>query len=113
MINGDIRGLFQSTLPTRGETPKIELEIRKVNDFNPLSPHGERQANAQALINISHFNPLSPHVERPIENVLKISKSVFQSTLPTRGETFGVCTAEKQRLISIHSPHTGRDAFRR
>ena len=101
--------LFQSTLPAWGETrwklgEKIGVSISihsprmgrdagcrtavgRIQDFNPLSPHGERPSGQRAdcqslLISIHsprmgrdlnqpflgarpiHFNPLSPHGER-------------------------------------------------
>ena len=103
-------------------------------DFNPLSPHGERpftltQPSRSPLISIhsphtgrdclldrhrrrcAYFNPLSPHGERPIIPTVIIIKFVFQSTLPTRGETIQGCICNLYTPISIRSPHTGRDPF--
>ena len=37
------------------------------------------------------------------------SEIEFQSTLPTRGETVIAVHGVGHRVISIHSPHTGRD----
>ena len=37
-------------------------------------------------------------------------KELFQSTLPTRGETCGEYFCLCAVCISIHSPHTGRDS---
>ena len=57
--------LFQSTLPAWGETEvQQRLGLRPCN-FNPLSPHGERQPRPG-----HNFNPV-----------------IFQSTLPAWGET--------------------------
>ena len=79
---------FQSTLPTRGETQKPERrDCQASEDFNPLSPHGERQT-------LIHKG---------------FSAKKFQSTLPTRGETFTLQLPDHSQKISIHSPHTGRD----
>ena len=101
-------------------------------DFNPLSPHGERRdLYASGGYWDSNFNPLSPHGERLCGLVCYITTLIFQSTLPTRGETRGAAfrtyTAKFQSTlptrgethgvgtetfcggISIHSPHTGRD----
>ena len=150
------------------------------DDFNPLSPHGERPGCATSSRAPRYFNPLSPHGERRRDPLRRISGAIsihsphtgrdyhlcrnlsiplsisihsphtgrdlivsppelggrkgFQSTLPTRGETVGVCygavivvfqstlptrgeteqAAEETRRqqISIHSPHTGRDFCR-
>ena len=35
--------IFQSTLPVRGETTSRPTKIVRLDDFNPLSPRGERQ----------------------------------------------------------------------
>ena len=84
------REKFQSTLPTRGET--LFLPPGYVYGF--------------------HFNPLSPHGERPgRDGKLGAYAGRFQSTLPTRGETPSGSIPSYGDLISIHSPHTGRDAF--
>ena len=38
----------------------------RANNFNPLSPHGERLSNShQGFRKPRYFNPLSPHGERP------------------------------------------------
>ena len=124
---------FQSTLPTRGETfqkavpyvTKVYFNplsphgerpgsarrvIRRAEDFNPLSPHGERPLPASFVKCRMHFNPLSPHGERPLQDDPMLSCWLFQSTLPTRGETWPVQLRPPHQTISIHSPHTGRDS---
>ena len=123
---------FQSTLPTRGETPACSGGRWAQIHFNPLSPHGERHPAPSVLLpaqpisihsphtgrdipgslqgfpmlisihsphtgrdaaggtnadRAHNFNPLSPHGERPDSRPLKPEKRLFQSTLPTRGET--------------------------
>ena len=77
---------FQSTLPAWGETLQDLTEDQKAQDFNPLSPHGERRVTAWARYRleisihsprmgrdwcrphysagVNNFNPLSPHGER-------------------------------------------------
>ncbi len=80
--------VFQSTLPAWGETQSdietyvatlisihsprmgrddlvVQVDLRP-DDFNPLSPHGERRAGRIRLSVEKHFNPLSPHGERPL-----------------------------------------------
>ena len=79
---------FQSTLPARGATESAAQKVCLPNDFNPRSPHGERQApglwhkwmlsfqstlpargatkrTARFSQASYHFNPRSPHGERP------------------------------------------------
>ena len=89
---GSVRGrappVFQSTLPARGATERSKDIMDSAFDFNPRSPHGERQfakLGGWDDINISihaprtgsdlpwlaclprytyNFNPRSPHGER-------------------------------------------------
>ena len=80
-----LRG-FQSTLPARGATfvcyvPRLSAtisihaprtgsdfcnaDVRKSQcDFNPRSPHGERQHSSPRTLHGQNFNPRSPHGER-------------------------------------------------
>ena len=57
--------VFQSTLPMRGETSRTRRRYDGDDDFNPLSPCGER------LVGV----------------IFMYAKVEFQSTLPMRGET--------------------------
>ena len=56
---------FQSTLPAWGETRPIWTSAKRGPNFNPLSPHGERQRGGDRAL-LHH---------------------AFQSTLPAWGET--------------------------
>ena len=123
---------FQSTLPARGATFKgalagigsgISIHAPRTGsdgrlggsphrgvDFNPRSPHGERQVKARAVNQskdisihaprtgsdqrgedrhyyIRHFNPRSPHGERRHHHLRLGVYRRFQSTLPARGAT--------------------------
>ena len=55
--------VFQSTLPAWGETRRIDRDGGPQN-FNPLSPHGERRGIQCSTTFDGYFNPLSPHGER-------------------------------------------------
>ena len=55
---------FQPTLPARGATYRIFLSYQSSMDFNPRSPHGERQECGWRCSSGCHFNPRSPHGER-------------------------------------------------
>ena len=79
--------LFQSTLPTRGETLLLIVGLKKAQNFNPLSRQGERL------------------YERALQDLML----QFQSTLPTRGETTESRVKDVITDISIHSPDKGRD----
>ena len=103
-------------------------------DFNPLSPCGERPipehaANRYRCISIhsphagrdfrssawrltmTYFNPLSPCGERLLVFITIRMRSLFQSTLPMRGETGWIKHIRHSKEISIHSPHAGRDVL--
>ena len=95
-------------------------------NFNPRSPHGERPAGSPpAMVSASYFNPRSPHGERHssapantsppgisihaprtgsdvCDSVLNSVDSLFQSTLPARGATFGIlrCVADLKSFQS-------------
>ena len=100
-------------------------------NFNPRSPHGERQGAVRAAAEWRYFNPRSPHGERlcnvtntiyifqfqstlPARGATRASRSCplcrgFQSTLPARGATIFVCSMADLFGISIHAPRTGSD----
>ena len=127
---------FQSTLPARGATRikplhrvGVEISIHAPrtgsdgasgtrnaggSNFNPRSPHGERQ-NVHALgVLLAH---ISIHAPRTGSDTCSISGSKsggeFQSTLPARGATFRARACSACRAISIHAPRTGSDFYRR
>ena len=78
---------FQSTLPAWGETHSSSATRWSPENFNPLSPHGERPRRSPATGGRYHFNPLSPHGERPGQCGIPVFPCPFQSTLPAWGET--------------------------
>ena len=128
--------LFQSTLPTRGETtqhrwvggyhcisihsPHTGRDFPRpsgtapAGHFNPLSPHGERQRIHSGRSEARDFNPLSPHGERHLRLIHSVQQKKFQSTLPTRGETRAQTTT---RTCTINfnplSPHGERPFLQR
>ena len=96
--------------PRTGSDHSGRRAADRTGDFNPRSPHGERQTDDGATTSIRHFNPRSPHGERqkytqPADNTIGISIHAprtgsdsdgrcfctscieFQSTLPARGAT--------------------------
>ena len=82
---------FQSTLPARGATFRLNQYRQVLPYFNPRSPHGERR--------------ISPHCIN--------SESTFQSTLPARGATAFPILPALFIPISIHAPRTGSDMKQR
>ena len=145
---------FQSTLPARGATviatafafaPNISIhaprtgsdvqswywQLRRRN-FNPRSPHGERQGGKQIFLAKTLFQSTLPARGAtgrgaPKPNSLMSFQSTlpargatrrglvgtnpgrFQSTLPARGATFHQQDFHVRVSISIHAPRTGSD----
>ena len=58
-----------------------------LQNFNPRSPHRERQIMTCPLSCNSYFNPRSPHRERRHSYLLSRQPLRFQSTLPSQGAT--------------------------
>ena len=60
--------------------------------------------------NCNQISIHSPHTGRDATcNHGRKPTKQFQSTLPTRGETWSFQVSGRLDVISIHSPHTGRD----
>ena len=78
-----------------------------------ISIHSPRMGRDTDFIYIGcipvHFNPLSPHGERQLEQQAIDTDNAFQSTLPAWGETFLRPMHILVFTISIHSPRMGRD----
>ena len=101
---------FQSTLPMRGETDRLSVVLVETAYFNPLSPCGERQqAEMRSSTRCSFQSTLPMRGETSGASVIVGTNAVFQSTLPMRGETGVRQCPHPTPLISIHSPHAGRD----
>ncbi len=104
---------------------------RKVPDFNPHSPRGERPRTGAQRAPGQYFNPHSPRGERLLlpdssfihftfqptlpsrgatpssDNSMAIS--LFQPTLPSRGATLQICANCTANIISTHTPLAGSD----
>ena len=102
--------IFQSTLPAWGATLLIDTTLFRKDNFNPRSPHGERQATPVPDVpSFAYFNPRSPHGERHDCIISQIIIVVFQSTLPAWGATRYKMFEKISRAISIHAPRMGSD----
>ena len=104
---------FQSTLPARGATALTAERIRGV----AISIHAPRTGSDLVLVDmvlyLLNFNPRSPHGERQqLFPKWKQLKQAFQSTLPARGATRHHPRPGRRQGISIHAPRTGSDLFR-
>ena len=118
--------------PHAGRDSNQNTQTKRRTHFNPLSPCGERRcsvfrckdchiisihsphAGRDMLIRVAtnetlDFNPLSPCGERQQAMFQQWHTMKFQSTLPMRGETWTLEDFLQRGLISIHSPHAGRD----
>ena len=84
--------------------------IRRMKDFNPRSPHGERPAFAHRPEAGIDFNPRSPHGERRHAHDGDRRRIVFQSTLPAWGATRSMKHTCHCPYISIHAPRMGSDS---
>ena len=124
--------VFQSTLPLRGATDKMQLTeaTENISIHAPLT--GSDDGPMGHATHAAHFNPRSPYGERPVidaaveeetgisihapltgSDILALRTLqrhyIFQSTLPLRGATSIVWTSERKKHISIHAPLTGSD----
>ena len=58
-----------------------------------------------------NFNPRSPHGERQTGSENHLRDTTFQSTLPARGATLSRSLCAEPCIISIHAPRTGSDCI--
>ena len=93
-----------------GRDTAARCKYYAAHDFNPLSPHGERRETDDDWREFLEISIHSPHMGRDsgATNRTK-TRSIFQSTLPTWGETLSELKYIAVTEISIHSPHMGRD----
>ena len=103
------RKIFQPTLPARGATLYLQTPSKRAIDFNPRSPHGERQLRRMCRVHPANFNPRSPHGERLVGIVAAFASARFQPTLPARGATHEPRLLFPFFDISTHAPRTGSD----
>ena len=101
-------GNFNPRSP-HGERQDSASTINKWAHFNPRSPHGERPQRPCVPESPHHFNPRSPHGERHHPMKVLSCGPKFQSTLPARGATRSTCDTCVAIAISIHAPRTGSD----
>ena len=100
---------FQPTLPARGATLRRKFLVFA----NSISTHAPRTGSDGLSIRprrcTADFNPRSPHGERqsPCSRPLETGK--FQPTLPARGATSRKEELQERHRISTHAPRTGSD----
>ena len=104
---------FQSTRPSRGETHEQPHAVSCGADFNPLAPRGARPPlMVRSMSRSCTFQSTRPSRGETLQDLLrKGAGQVFQSTRPSRGETRRRFHFQPGRSrISIHSPLAGRDS---
>ena len=90
-------------LPPHGGRQADTRNRQESRHFNPLPPHGGRPIRRAFAWQDLHFNPLPPHGGRPEDAEKAESKMSFQSTPSAWRETCQhICRAFRD-AISIHS----------
>ena len=84
---------------------------RRLWDFNPRSPHGERRDSSYLRMVACYFNPRSPHGERLLRRRRVSHRELFQSTLPARGATLTVIVASVSMVFQSTLPARGATAL--
>ena len=84
-------------------TPQISIHAPRT---------GSDPTSAGMFLVTSNFNPRSPHGERQVMRPYWDAVSAFQSTLPARGATRFAPAKRQNARISIHAPRTGSDSHR-
>ena len=81
-------------------------------NFNPRSPHGERQQRRSLLRRTNqYFNPRSPHGERRESPARGAGVHSISIHAPRTGSDAALRVLRVIRRISIHAPRTGSDTF--
>ena len=80
-----------------------------LHNFNPRSPHGERQIVWEYVAPRLLFQSTLPARGATRSVLLVPPRSAFQSTLPARGATCAEVIVLQSPAISIHAPRTGSD----
>ena len=78
-------------------------------NFNPRSPHGERHGGKHGRADHKHFNPRSPHGERLRQELADAEDYAISIHAPRTGSDFSKMVFFQQMTISIHAPRTGSD----
>ena len=101
---------FQSTLPAWGAT----VEKEKAFIVTAISIHAPRMGSdhhdIEGVNGGANFNPRSPHGERQAILPTLALRTRFQSTLPAWGATAKLMTGRYGIPISIHAPRMGSDS---
>ena len=106
-----IQWAFQSTLPARGATLECAAVAYREKDFNPRSPHGERQSEIVRLIAWLQISIHAPRTGSDSIVLMCGTDGRISIHAPRTGsDSFILEDATADILISIHAPRTGSDA---
>ena len=100
--------LFQSTLPTRGETRQPRAFSQPAQFQSTLPTRGETPVPQLLTATLPFQSTLPTRGETFLSEVI-CDDNGFQSTLPAWGETRCFWYTGYNNRISIHSPRMGRD----
>ena len=104
----DGNGISTHAPRTGSDTP-----VRRVLPVRPISTHAPRTGSdaceQRRQARVADFNPRSPHGERQINGCRLPQPAAFQPTLPARGATNVLSFVDSLFNISTHAPRTGSD----
>ena len=102
---------FQSTPSAWRETKRVQRNLHRNRNFNPLPPHGGRRCSRRSQTVLRHFNPLPPHGGRQVNQVLGGKQITFQSTPSAWRETSSSrsCSGACRKFQS--TPSAWRETF--
>ena len=101
--------VFQSTLPSQGATSTPCKSHLNIVNFNPRSPHRERQRTLGEQRKKFVFQSTLPSQGATLLDSALSRCKKFQSTLPSQGATNYYIRYFNMLHISIHAPLTGSD----
>ena len=95
--------------PRKGRDVQHDVAGLERGDFNPLSPQRERRPVSPSFSSSTVFQSTLPAKGETVTISIEQFEKLFQSTLPAKGETKAYAALYPLTLISIHSPRKGRD----
>ena len=92
----------------------MSADLRSEHNFNPRSPHGERQCSLPQPLGAFQISIHAPRTGSDLETTSDWCQiEVFQSTLPARGATrFSPFARARRSYFNPRSPHGERRALR-
>ena len=95
--------------PRTGSDAGVSADLRSEHNFNPRSPHGERQCSLPQPLGAFQISIHAPRTGSDLETTSDWCQiEVFQSTLPARGATAIACLTDTLANFNPRSPHGER-----